>query len=440
VRFLSSFAACVAIASAAHAGEVNSGPTFNRDVAPLLQKNCQGCHRPGEAGPMPLLTYQQVRPFAAAIKEAVALRKMPPWFADPHYGKFSNDKSLSQADIDTIVAWVKSGAPEGDPKDLPPPAKFVDGWNIPKPDLVLDMPAAFSVPATGTIEYQYILVPANFKEDTWVQAAEVRPGDRSVLHHVIAWVRAPGSKWMEGLEPGVPFVPANNKEANSKRDAAFLVGYAPGMPPANLGDGRAKLIPAGSDIVFEMHYTTNGKATTDRSKIGLTFAKADVKEKVVTLAAANDHFAIPPGDPNYKVDAEFEFGSDTRIVDLMPHMHLRGKDFQFTANYPTGESQTLLKVPHYSFSWQNVYYPVSDIVIPKGTKLHCEAHFDNSANNPWNPDPSKEVKWGEQSWDEMMIGFFDVVLPKDMDVRKLFPERPKETKTAADKGAKPSAL
>lgn len=342
---------------------------------------------------MPLLTYQQVRPFAAAIKEAVALRKMPPWFADPHYGKFSNDKSLSQNDIDTIVAWVKTGAPEGDAKDLPPPAQFVDGWNIPKPDLVLEMPAVFSVPATGTIEYQYILVPANFKEDTWVQAAEVRPGDRSVLHHVIAWVRAPGSKWMAGLQPGVPFVPANNKEANSKRDAAFLVGYAPGMPPASLADGRAKLIPAGSDIVFEMHYTTNGKATTDRSKIGLSFPKGDVKEKVVTLAAANGHFAIPPGDPNYQVNADFEFGSDTKIADLMPHMHLRGKDFQFTATYPTGESQTLLKVPHYSFSWQNVYYPVSDIVVPKGTKLHCEAHFDNSANNPWNPDPSKEVKW-----------------------------------------------
>lgn len=389
---------------------------------------------------MPLLTYQQVRPFAAAIKEAVALRKMPPWFADPHYGKFSNDKSLSQNDIDTIVAWVKTGAPEGDAKDLPPPAQFVDGWNIPKPDLVLEMPAVFSVPATGTIEYQYILVPANFKEDTWVQAAEVRPGDRSVLHHVIAWVRAPGSKWMAGLQPGVPFVPANNKEANSKRDAAFLVGYAPGMPPASLADGRAKLIPAGSDIVFEMHYTTNGKATTDRSKIGLSFPKGDVKEKVVTLAAANGHFAIPPGDPNYQVNADFEFGSDTKIADLMPHMHLRGKDFQFTATYPTGESQTLLKVPHYSFSWQNVYYPVSDIVVPKGTKLHCEAHFDNSANNPWNPDPSKEVKWGEQSWDEMMIGFFDVVLPKDMDVKKLFPERPKDTKTAADTTSNPSAL
>ena len=416
---------------AAYGAEGTLTPTYNRDIAPILQQNCQGCHRPGEAGPMSLLTYQQVRPYAAAIKEAVALRKMPPWFADPHYGKFSNDRSLPQAEIDTIVSWVKAGAPEGDPSDAPKPKEFVDGWNIGKPDLVLEMPGTFSVPATGTIEYQYVLIPLNFTEDTWVQMAEVRPGDRTVVHHVIAWIRPPGSKWMEGIKPAVAFVPPNKPEEDKKHDADFLVGYAPGMPPGILPDGRAKLIKAGSDIIFEMHYTTNGKPAVDRSKIGLRLAKAPVTERVVTMAALNRDFDIPPGAPDYRVDSDFEFGADTKIVNLMPHMHLRGKDFEYTAHYPTGETQTLLKVPNYSFSWQLVYYPASDIVIPKGTDLHCTAHFDNSANNPANPDPSKEVKWGEQSWDEMMIGFFDVAIPKDMDPSKLYVEKKKKTETAA---------
>ena len=424
------FAAALASAPALLASGASIIPTYNRDVAPILQQNCQNCHRPGEVGPMPLLTYKQVRPYAAAIKEAVALRKMPPWFADAHYGKFSNDRALAQRDIDTIVAWVKNGAPEGDSKDLSKPAQFLDGWNIRKPDVVLQMPAAFSVPATGVLEYQYILIPLHFTKDTWVQMAEVRPGNRTVVHHVIAWVRPPGSKWMEGIQEGVPFVPKDNGQESKKRDADFLVGYAPGMPPAMLPEGRAKLIKAGSDIIFEMHYTANGKAAVDQSKIGLAFAKAPVKERVVTLAALNDDFAIPPGAPDYQVDAEIEFARDTRIIDLMPHMHLRGKDFEFKALYPEGEFQTLLRVPNYSFSWQLVYYSASDIVIPKGTKLHCTAHFDNSANNRWNPDPSKEIRWGQQSWDEMMIGFFDVAIPKDMDVKSLFPEK-KDRKTTA---------
>jgi hypothetical protein len=417
-----------------YAAEGTLTPTYNRDIAPILEQNCQGCHRPGEAAPMSLLTYKQVRPYAAAIKEAVALRKMPPWFADPHVGKFSNDRSLPQSEIDTIVSWVKAGGPEGDPSDTPRPKEFVDGWNIGKPDVVLEMPGTFSVPARGTIEYQYILIPLNFKEDTWVQMAEVRPGDRKVVHHVIAWVRPPGSKWMQGIQSGVAFVPSSKPDEDKKRDADFLVGYAPGMPPGILPDGRAKLIKAGSDIIFEMHYTTNGTAAIDRSRIGLRLAKAPVTERVVTLAAANGDFDIPPGASDYRVDSDFEFGADTKIVNLMPHMHLRGKDFEYTARYPTGETQTLLKVPNYSFSWQLIYYPASDIVIPKGTDLHCTAHFDNSANNPWNPDPSKEVKWGEQSWDEMMIGFFDVAIPKDMDVSKLFVEKKKKkTESAAIK-------
>ena len=427
MRTILVLACATAACSALSAAEV---PTFTRDVAPILQQNCQGCHRTGEAAPMPLLTYGQTRPYATAIKEAVAMRKMPPWFADPHYGKFSNDRSLQQHEIDTLIAWANGGAPEGDPKDLPPPKQFLEGWNIPEPDVVLEMPAAFNVPATGTIDYQYILIPMNFKEDTWVQMAEVRPGDRSVMHHVIAYVRPPGSQWLKDIQPGVPFVPTDRAIEGKKRDAAFLVGYAPGVPANILPEGRAKLIKAGSDIIFEMHYTTNGKATTDRSKIGLRFAKAPVREQVVTLVALNGKFAIPPGDPNYRVESDFEFGADAKLVNLLPHMHLRGKDFEYEAIYPTGESQILLSVPHYSFSWQAVYNPVNDIVMPKGTRIHCTAHFDNSQNNPYNPDPSKEIKWGEQSWDEMMIGFFDVAIPREMKVRDLIVQK-KQPATAA---------
>jgi hypothetical protein len=416
-----------------------STPTFDRDVMPVLQAHCQQCHRAGEVAPMSLMTYREARPFAAAIKEAVTLRKMPPWYADPHYGHFANDISLSQHDIDLLVAWAKNGAPEGDAGDLPPARQFLEGWNIRKPDVVLEMPAAFHVPATGTIDYQYVLIPGKFDKDTWVQMAEVRPDNRAVLHHVIAWVRPPGSKWAASIKPGVPFVPS--KEEADMSDAQFLVGYAPGMPPMMLPDGRAKLIKAGSDIIFQLHYTANGHAGADQTKIGLSFAKEDaVKERVLTLAATNEKFDIPPGDPNYQAESEFEFGTSTRVISLMPHMHLRGKDFEFKAIYPTGESEVLLRVPNYSFSWQLVYAPRTDLVIPKGTKLHCTAHYDNSPNNPYNPDPAKHIQWGDQSWDEMMIGFFDVAFDKGMDASKLFVEKKEEPAKTAAMPKKDSAL
>jgi hypothetical protein len=402
-------------------------PTFNRDVMPIMEEHCQQCHRSGEIAPMPLTTYKEARPFAAAINEAVTLRKMPPWYADPHYGHFTNDISLSAHDIALLSAWAKNGAPEGDPKDLPPARQFTEGWNIRKPDMVLQMPAAFNVPARGAIDYQYVLIPGKFDKDVWVQMVEVRPDNRAVLHHVIAFVRPPNSKWLTGIKPGVPYVPT--KEESDMSDAEFLVGYAPGMPPDAFPPGRAKLIRAGSDIIFQMHYTTNGHAGTDQTKIGIVFANAaDVKQRVLTLAATNDKFEIPAGDSNYQAESEFEFGTDSRIVSLMPHMHLRGKDFEFKAIYPTGESQVLLRVPNYSFSWQLVYVPQGDIVVPKGTRIHCTAHYDNSANNPYNPDPSKRISWGDQSWDEMMIGFFDVAFDKNMAVKELFP--PEKTEKA----------
>lgn len=400
--------------------------TFSKDVAPILQKNCQGCHRPGEAAPMSLRTYQEARPWARAMKQAVLAKKMPPWFADAQYGHFRNDRSLPQKDIDTLVSWVDAGAPEGDPKDLPQPLAFVDGWNIGQPDMVLEMPEPFQVPASGTIEYQYVVLPYKFTEDRWVQMAEVRPGNRAVVHHVIAYIRDGSSKWMRDKKPGELFVP--EADANGNRPSLngdLLSGFAPGLPPSILEPGQGRLIKAGSDIVLQLHYTANGHAGEDRTKVGVIFCKQAPHERVMTLAASNSKFKIPPGDPNYQVDASFELGHDAKLSALLPHMHLRGKDFQYRLVYPSGETETILRVPHYDFGWQLWYQPVSDIVLPKGTQIAATAHFDNSLNNPHNPDSTKAVTWGDQSWEEMMIGFFEVTFPADLDPKQLFPEKKK---------------
>lgn len=404
----------------ARAASTISGVTFHKDVTPILQKNCQNCHRTGEATPMPLLTYKEVRPWASAIKEAVTLRRMPPWFADPQYGYWANDRSLSKKDIETLVRWVESGAPEGDPGTAPQPAKFVQGWNIAQPDLILEMPSEYSVPASGTIDYQYILVPGKFTEDKWVSMAEVRPGNRAVVHHVIAYVRPPGSKWMQDAQPGIPYVPKKGGEGGPNE---FLVGFAPGTVPEILDSGRAKLIKAGSDIIFQLHYTANGKAATDRTRIGLVFAKGPVRERVFTVAATTNKFAIPPGAPNYQVDSRFEFGREAKVIGFSPHMHLRGKDFEYRIKYPDGRIETLLKVPHYSFSWQLGYKPVAELNVPAGAVIECTAHYDNSANNRYNPDPLKEVRYGDQSWEEMMFGFFEVAVDANLELRDLLPKR-----------------
>ena len=401
-------------------------PTFSKDVAPIVQQRCQGCHRPGEAAPFSMLSYKDARPWAASIKEAVQTRKMPPWFADPHYGQFANDRTMPQAEIETIVAWVNGGAPEGNPKDLPKAIGFVDGWNIGKPDLTVAMPAKYEVPATGTIDYQYILVPLNLAEDKWIQAAEVRPGNRALVHHVIAYVRPPGSNWMKGAQPGIPYRPQKGEQGANE----FLVGYAPGAAPNPYPEGRGKLIKAGSDIILQIHYTANGKPGTDQSSIGLLYSKAPVRERVYTIAATTNKFVIPPGDPNYEVKASFEFGADTKVTMLAPHMHLRGKDFLFKATYPTGESQIILNVPHYDFNWQLKYDPKQELIMPKGSKIECVAHYDNSPNNPNNPDPTKEVRYGDQSWEEMMFGFFDVAIESSKDLQSILPKRQPEPKPA----------
>ena len=429
--------ACAAAVS--FAASVPAGVTFNKDVLPVMQKRCQTCHRPGEVAPMSFLTYQEARPWAKAIREAVLTRKMPPWFADPHYGKFANDRSLTQPEIDTLVSWVDGGAKEGDPKDAPAPVQWVDGWSIGKPDQVFEMPHDFDVPASGTIEYQYIVIPSGFTKDTWVEAAEARPGNRKLVHHIIAFVREPGSKWLSEAKPGVPFVPQEKKK-DKKDDGAkkdeddddnastpeLLIGFAPGLVPMTLPPGRAKLVKAGSDFVFQLHYTATGHAGADRSRIGVIFAKQPPKERVFTANATNSKFVIPPGDPAFKVDSSITIQAPARLVDLMPHMHYRGKDFEYRLVYPTGETQTVLSVPHYDFNWQLFYYFSDPVVLPKGTRIDCTAHFDNSPNNKYNPDPKAEVRWGDQTWEEMMIGWFDVAVDANKDPVDVFREKKKK--------------
>jgi hypothetical protein len=399
--------------------------TFSRDVAPVLERHCQVCHRPGEAAPFSLLTYQQARPWAKAMKEAVLLRKMPPWYADSRYGQFSNDRSLSPDEVNRIVGWADSGAPEGDTRELPPQTAYLEGWSIPKPDVVFEFPQAYQIPSQGVIEYQKVIVPSGFTEDKWVQFAEARPEDRAHVHHMILYVREPGSAWLKDAPRGVFFVAP--KVTNSQTDTSalpsdFLVGWAPGQPPEMLPAGQGKLIKAGSDFVMEIHYTTNGKAGTDRSKFGLVFARQTPSERVLTLSASNGTFRIPSGDPDYRVDAHFAVGATVKLASLHPHMHGRGKDFEYRIVFPDGESQTILRVPHYNWHWQLWYNLATPIVLPKGARIECTAHFDNSPNNPDNADPTKEVTWGDQSWDEMMVGFFNLAFPASLDVREVLAE------------------
>jgi len=308
----------------------------------------------------------------------------------------------------------------------------VNGWGIHQPDAVFQMPHEFAVPASGTIDYQYIVIPSGFTEDKWVQEIEARPGNRKLVHHIIAFVRPPGSNWLKDAQPGIPYVkPHEDKQEKHKHKRGddegappeLLVGFAPGMPPGILRPGQAKLIPAGSDFVFQLHYTANGTPGTDRSSLGMVFAKHPPKERVYTVGASNEKFEIPAGDANYEVESDVTLQEPAKLVDMMPHMHLRGKDFVYTAFYPTGESEILLRVPRYDFSWQLFYYLADQKILPAGTRLHCVAHFDNSPNNPANPDATQTVRWGDQSWEEMMIGFFDVAMARGKDPIDLFREK-----------------
>lgn len=364
--------------------------TFYRDVLPILQNHCQECHRPAQMAPMSLTTYEESRPWAKAIRDQVRSRKMPPWPADPCCGHFSNDRSLSTAEIETLAKWADTGAAKGDLRDAPPPKTWPEGWNLPSHDLELAMTRAFEVPASGAVEYQYFPIPTGFKEDRWVQAVEVRPGNRKVVHHIVVYIREPGSTWTGG-----------------PTKADILTVYAPGSTPDVWPEGMAKLIKAGSDLVFEIHYTPTGNPAKDQTRIGFVFAKGPPEKRVLTLQLNNDHFLIPAGEKDYRVSAWGSIPNDALLLSMFPHMHLRGKSFVFAL---IDDKRTLLSVPNYDFFWQLSYRLKVPIPLKKGTRIECWATYDNSANNPSNPDPTVDVKYGHQSWEEMMVGFFDVAV------------------------------
>jgi len=366
---------------------------------------------------MSFLTYAGTRPWAKSIREQVLKRKMPPWFADPCCGHFANDRSLSEAEIATLITWVDGGAQEGDPKDAPQPRRWPEGWNIATPDLIFQMPRAFPIPAKGAVNYQYLILRTHFTEDKWVQQVEVQPSDRAAVHHAVVYIREPGSKWLEGEPVATNFsVPI----AKGFTTSDILMVYTPGNSADGWSPGIAKRIPAGSDLVLQMHYTATGMATEDRTRIGLVFAKEPPRQAVLSLQMSNDRFVIPPGEANYRVQVSGTLPNDALLVSLFPHMHLRGKGFEFLLPGPNGQVETLLKVNNYDFQWQLNYRLAKPRPLKAGTRLQWVGYFDNSPNNPRNPDPTAEVRYGEQSWDEMMIGFFDVVVDAGIDKVKFF--------------------
>lgn len=395
-------------------------PTFYRDVLPILQQHCQLCHRPGEIAPFALETYAQARARAAAIVKATAADDMPPWFAQPGIGKFLNDPSLSPAQLRTLAAWAAAGAPAGDPAAAPPAPHWAEGWNIQPPDQVFTMPRPMVLPAHGVVNYIYEIVPTGFRRPRWVQQVEARPSSRANVHHAVIYVRPPGSSWLKGEPIGVPFSLGNHTPETTSE---ILALYAPGSSPTRLPPGMGKLIPAGSDLVFQMHYTTNGHAGEDQSSVGVVFCKKPPQQRVLTLQLANTSFIIPPGADDVRVEAHGTLPGNATLLSLFPHMHLRGKAFEFNLVGPHGETTTLLRVPHYNFYWQRTYVLQTPMPLKAGTELQAVAWYDNSRDNPHNPDPTVAVRWGPQTTDEMMVGFFDLAVPASVDKWQYFAER-----------------
>ena len=379
-------------------------PTFARDVAPILYKNCVECHRPNAMAPMSLMTYEDARPWARAVRQKVVAREMPPWGADPAVAKYANDVSLKQTEIDTIAAWVDGGAPHGNPADLPKAPQFAEGWSIGKPDLVFKMQEPFTVPADGTVPYMYVSIPTNLKEDIWIRGVELKPTDRRVVHHII-------STLVEGNGQTPDPKPKLTRDPNRKEIGGGLGGLVPGRLYGLYEEGVARKIPAGTDIVLQMHYTTFGQPVVDQTEIGVVLAKQppEILRAEAGGAIPNMGFVIPPGDPNYEVTGKLTFDRDTYLSTMYPHMHVRGKDATYAIVYPDGKEEVMLRVPKYDFNWQLSYKLAEPKFVPKGSTLKVTMHYDNSRANRFNPDPTAEVRWGDQTWEEMMIGYYGTI-------------------------------
>ena len=428
--------------------------TFTKDVAGIFNRRCVECHRPGEIGPFSLTSYDEAVGWADTIGEVVREGRMPPWHADPKFGHFTNDSRLSAEEKKTIADWIEAGTPEGDPKDAPAAPSFAAGWRIPKPDVVFQVPKPYKVKATGTIEYQFFVIETGFTEDKWIQAAEVKPSCRAAVHHVLVFTQPADEALVLGPEAFNPQrgngprgggqaaggaraggqagggqaacgqaaagaraggQAGGGPRAGGQRAGGFiskwLAASVPGAKPMWLPDGLAKRVPAGSRLVIQIHYTATGAPQEDQCEIGLVFADPKtVRKEVVTDMVVNPRFEIPPGDPSFKVDAERVLEQDEEMLELMPHTHVRGIGFKYEATYPDGKKEVLLNVPQYDFNWQNSYVLAESKRLPKGTTLHCEAWYNNSSSNLANPDPTQTVRWGEQTWEEMMIGYYDRTL------------------------------
>lgn len=431
-----------------------AGPTFTKDVAPLLYKNCAGCHRPGDIAPMSLLDYKSARPWAKSIREAVLTRKMPPWFADPRFGIFSNDPQLSGKEIETIKAWVDGGSPEGDLKDLPPKPVFIEGWKLGKPDIVIDIGQDFRVPP-GNDVYQYFTVPTNFTEGKWIRAAQILPGNRQVVHHVhvsvvpdageskgsdtTAFRQQSGQFWevKDGLSRLRLDAPVINDACSGEPPAlpglTGLTGFEegsftamlPGRPPDVFGDSTAKWIPAGSKLRFQIHYAKVDKPQTDRTSVGFYLASGPPDRPMRRLDLRNRYFLIPAGAANHEVKRCYEFESDKLLISITPHMHYRGKDARYELVRPGGQRETLLLVPQYSFNWQLLYRFKEPLYVEKGSRMIVTFHYDNSANNASNPDPTQVIRWGDRSEDEMMTNWIEY-----LDAAPISASRSKAAETA----------
>ena len=452
----------------------DSEVTYSKQIARIFQDRCVECHRPGQIGPFALENYEEAVGWAEMIEEVVRDQRMPPWHPDPKYGHFSNDMSLSDQEKQLIYEWVAKGAPEGDPKDLPAPKQYAGSWLMPGgPDVVFKMTEVpVDIPAEGTVEYRYYVVDTGFTEDKWVKVAECMPDNRGVVHHMIVFLKPPGG----GLFGNRGSDSEAKKDVDAKKDetktgdadsektadagregrrrggrggrgeaggqASFgqLCGFAPGTRPNVLPDHMAKLIPAGYQLVFQMHYPPNGSPQKDCSSVGIKFADpAKVTHRVATANAMNGTFVIPANDSNFQVESERTYGRDVLMLSVFPHMHLRGKDFHYELLYPDGRKETIMNMPRYDFNWQTSYIFSEPLKLPQGTKLHCTAHFDNSADNPANPDPTKPVRWGDQTWEEMMIGWFDIAVPKDWDIRDVLPPQTRGSRGEGERAANDAA-
>ena len=345
---------------------------------------------------MSLLEYSQARPWARAMAREVEAARMPPWHADPEHGRFRNDRRLTTNERSVLIDWVKGGAPAGEGK-APEPPTYPQGWRIGEPDLVIELPETVTIPATGELPYHDYIVDPGFTEDVWIKAAEARPGNPEVVHHIIVNFTIDNPLLRRKLA----------REGRDSRVQGSLGGYVPGDEPLVLEDGLARLIPKGAKIYFQMHYTPSGQAATDRSQLGLVLAEGPAQHEVLTGIASSPFISIPPGSNETSLEAEFVFRKNSRLLSMRPHMHLRGQRFEYLAHFPDGSSETLLSVPNYDFNWQTRYVLQEPRLLPAGTRLVVKGTWDNSSENPNNPDPTRTVSWGQQTEDEMMIGFFE---------------------------------